>query len=148
MLLSISMYLTLKNITKYLFIIYLLILMRITVFRDSIVDLNFFNGSINMHFFIEYLPLLKYNFSYFVYLFFGNIVWFIPLGFFLVFFKNLSIKKVLLIGFCLSLFIEIMQYILSTGISEFDDLILNSIGTFVGAYLATIWRNKNEEKTK
>ncbi len=32
----------------------------------------------------------------------------------------------------LSLFIEIMQYVWGVGISEIDDLILNTFGAFIG----------------
>jgi len=148
MILSISMNYDSRSIKDYLFILYVFILLRITIIRDNIIPLRLFDGHINYVVFKEYLPLLKYNLSYFIYFFFGNIAWFIPLGFFLNYYKKIKFKKTIIIGFTLSLFIEILQFVFSTGISEFDDLILNSIGTMVGCLIGMYWSKRNERKIK
>jgi glycopeptide antibiotics resistance protein len=63
----------------------------------------------------------------------GNIFIFIPLGIYLSLFKN--DKRVitnLLFIFIMSLFIEIIQGILGIGASDIDDIILNSLGGWIG----------------
>lgn len=67
-----------------------------------------------------------------------NILLFIPFGFFSAWrftFDNL-IYKVTIIGASASLFIEITQFILPFGrTSNIDDIILNTLGTLIGAYM-------------
>ena len=64
---------------------------------------------------------------------FGNILLFLPLAFFLIrLFKIQEIKTILLIGFLLSLWIEITQYLFILGVSDIDDILLNVLGTYLG----------------
>ncbi len=49
-----------------------------------------------------------------------------------------SIWLIVLTGFAFSLIIESMQYFWGTGISEADDLILNTLGTFIRAMLGRL----------
>jgi glycopeptide antibiotics resistance protein len=71
-----------------------------------------------------------------------NILLFVPFGFFLTL-KKSSYKKrlklfVILMGFLFSLFIEMVQFSIPIGRSaDIDDVILNTIGTFLG-YI--IWK--------
>lgn len=71
----------------------------------------------------------------------GNIVVFMPIGTFSLFFiKNTSFYQVFVIGFCSTLFIEMMQLFLSINgvISrsfDVDDLLLNTIGVILGYYI-------------
>jgi VanZ family protein len=73
-----------------------------------------------------------------------NILGFVPFGFFLVAWlrlaKNLPAPGVyalsLLIGFCLSLAIELAQTYIPTRDSSFKDVFSNTIGTAAGAFLA------------
>ena len=83
-----------------------------------------------MSLFQSYIPLIQEkNWFRIIYLFGGNIVWFIPLGMYLQWFKSKrSLWEIVVFGFLFSFFIETMQYILSSGVSELDDLILNTIG--------------------
>lgn len=65
----------------------------------------------------------------------GNIVIFIPLGTYLLLFKNN--KKVitnLLFIFIVSLFIEIIQGLFGIGASDIDDVILNCLGGLIGIF--------------
>ena len=71
-----------------------------------------------------------------VYLFLGNVIWFIPMGYYFVQRKKLPVLQTVLIGFLVSLLIETLQYVLGTGVSELDDLILNTFGCMTGALLA------------
>ncbi|MEH2929030.1 VanZ family protein [Candidatus Ventrimonas sp. KK005] len=69
-----------------------------------------------------------------MYLFVGNIVWFIPFG---AFWYGIGIRRdmrrILLLGFLFSLTIETLQFVFGTGVTELDDLILNTFGVWVGA---------------
>lgn len=75
--------------------------------------------------------------NYFLINFLGNIIMFMPIGFFLPLLWDLSNKKVIVIGFCFSLFIECCQLFLTRG-TDIDDLILNTIGTILGLLLYRI----------
>lgn len=71
------------------------------------------------------------NINYFLINFIGNIVMFMPIGFFIPLLWNLENKKIIIIGFCSSLFIETCQLFLARG-TDIDDLILNTIGVYFG----------------
>lgn len=116
--------------------VYLLVLLKITVFRAGISLSNLFrNGIVIYDFFAGYLEMIRYGmFFEFIYLFVGNIIWFVPFGFLLpCLSKRFStFPRVLLSGLFLSLVIEFLQYAFGTGISEADDLILNTLGALIG----------------
>lgn len=61
----------------------------------------------------------------------GNILMFMPMGFFLPLLKKLNFPATVLYGFTFSLLIEIAQLPLER-VSDVDDLILNTTGTVVG----------------
>lgn len=121
-----------KKLPIILLTIYLITLLMITIFRPWRGSYHFMGGTLNLTLFEGYGDIIRASIPRFIYLFFGNIVWFVPLGFYLSFVKKASVLKALLFGFLLSLFIETTQYILGTGISEIDDLILNTFGSLVG----------------
>ena len=126
-----------------LFICYLAVLLRITVFRSGFGAHGFCtDGKINLKLFEAYIPLIQtHDWDRFVYLFVGNLIWFVPLGMYVRYRKT---KKGILwaaaLGLVLSLLIETMQYIFGTGISELDDLILNTAGAALGALFLHIYR--------
>ncbi|MGN1305224.1 MAG: VanZ family protein [Oscillospiraceae bacterium] len=63
--------------------------------------------------------------------FLGNIGLFLPLGVYLSFSKNS--KQTIIRVFLFSLVAEIIQLILNLGTFDIDDIILNTIGGFIGA---------------
>ena len=76
-----------------------------------------------------------------------NVFLFVPLGMSLVFVVKGSIFKrillTMLVGFLLSASVETVQFFLSLGMAETDDVICNTVGTLVGstAYsLSLLWR--------
>lgn len=76
-----------------------------------------------------------------------NVFLFFPLGMSLIFvFSGRSVKRFLmtiLIGFILSATVEAIQYFCSLGMAETDDVICNTLGTFIGscAYpLSLFWK--------
>ena len=69
--------------------------------------------------------------QYFLINFLGNVILFVPFGLIIPLLWNISGKKTLLIGFGISLFIEICQLFLTRG-TDVDDLILNTTGVLLG----------------
>lgn len=65
----------------------------------------------------------------------GNIALFVPVGF--VAYRG-SVARAVLAGAGFSLGIEAAQYIFALGYSDFDDLLWNAVGAWVGAGLASI----------
>ena len=74
-----------KTKDKYLlafFLIYMVVLFRITVFRSTFSLYHVMeNGTINLSLFQDYIPFIRQERWFLVlYLFVGNIIWFVPLG--------------------------------------------------------------------
>ena len=62
-----------------------------------------------------------------------NIVVFIPVGLLLgIAFKEIKWYRVLLLSSLLSILIEILQFVLNKGFSEFDDVFYNTAGGMLG----------------
>lgn len=87
------------------------------------------------------------NISYFIISFIGNIIIFIPLGILIPLLYKISSKKVILIGFLISLSIEIIQLFLKRG-TDIDDLILNTLGVFIGTLIYKKIGGKHENWKK
>jgi glycopeptide antibiotics resistance protein len=98
-------------------------------------DNIFLNGTVIAKPFTGYIEMILDNKWYqFTYLFVGNIIWFVPFGILLPLITKIKISflRMGLYGLMLSLIIEVSQFIFGTGISEIDDLILNTLGAIVG----------------
>ena len=132
-----------RKISDILFLVYIAVLVNITVIRHF----QFGERSVNLTLFTEYLPVLHNSLYRFAYLFLGNIIWFMPLGFYLVFCRKLKVRHAVVCGLLFSLFIEVMQYVLGTGIAELDDLILNTFGSFLGAAAGHAVQNHQTGRT-
>ena len=65
----------------------------------------------------------------------GNLAWFVPLG---VLLRRRSGLVALLAGAGASICIELMQYLLMTGMSDVDDVLLNALGALMGWGLARL----------
>lgn len=69
----------------------------------------------------------------------GNVALFVPFGilaYILLVRRSAAVRRTALVGFVVSLTIEISQYIFALGYTDVDDLILNTLGAFLGALLA------------
>jgi len=123
----------LKLLIAILFIFYIALILNITIFRSESIR------EINIYPVVMLIKIYKNcGVTEFLYLVLGNIGWFCPSGFILpLLFKNMNLKKVMLFTFLFSLSIEISQYVFSVGYTELDDLILNTLGGFLG-YLAYV----------
>lgn len=69
----------------------------------------------------------------------GNLIWFVPLGFILCGRRG---WQVLLCGAALSACIELSQYLLMTGVTDIDDVILNALGAWLGREICRIITKK------
>lgn len=67
----------------------------------------------------------------------GNILAFMPLGFLypIIYKKVNHYKKILIVSFILTIFIEIVQYIAGVGTCDVDDVLLNVLGGLIGYIL-------------
>jgi glycopeptide antibiotics resistance protein len=82
----------------------------------------------------------------------GNIVIFIPLGIYLPLFKkDKRVVDNLIFIFIVSLFVEIIQWLLGIGVSDIDDIILNCLGGWIGIlgykFLLSILRDEKKVHT-
>lgn len=77
----------------------------------------------------------------------GNCIWFVPLGILLpALYRNYRkhMGRVVFIGMVVSTTIEILQFILCTGVTDIDDVIFNTIGTAMGYILWVVFdRGRN-----
>lgn len=139
-----------KKIKRYvpptLFVLYLAVLLCITVIRPGSGGYRFMGGSLHLTVLADYVPIFHNSIPWFLYLFVGNIVWFLPFGYYLTRFHLISVCRAVFYGFLFSLFIEIMQYVLGTGISEPDDLILNTLGSLLGSLIGQMGRSLAEKR--
>ena len=133
----------LKILIWIIAVIYIAVLLKITVFRADFLEHKLFSNG-----YLQYIPFLNYihimgdgRWLYFLYLFGGNIAWFMPLGFLLPILMRScgTFAKILSSGFLLSLTIEFLQFVFGTGISELDDVILNTLGTMLGFVVYRIY---------
>ena len=130
---------TAKTVLWGLLLLWLMMLLRITVFRSDFGQHPLFrDGQILWVPFVSLYRILRNSLSYFLYLFVGNLIWFVPLGFLLPVLTGLR-GKVLLVGLGLSLVIEVSQFVFGTGVTEVEDLILNTLGTGIGYGIYRIW---------
>ncbi len=64
----------------------------------------------------------------------GNVIWFLPFGILIpaLFRSKRKLYKTVIVAIITSFSIESLQYILCTGVSDIDDIILNTIGAGIG----------------
>ncbi len=81
----------------------------------------------------------------------GNILIFIPFGTFLMIYsKDKKPVKIVLATFIMSIGVEIIQFIFALGVTDIDDIILNTIGGLAGVFFYQILRLlvKDDRKIK
>lgn len=84
---------------------------------------------------------ISHNLNYFLISFYYNIFIFIPVGFLVSLIWNMKDKNVILIGFLISLSIELTQLFLKRT-TDIDDLILNTLGVIIGLLISKRIKNK------
>ena len=137
-----------RRIGTLLFLIYLAALLRLTVLRDGAFSHALFSGQLNLRPGYEYMRLISWgSYGRAAYLFFGNIGWFMPLGLYLHA-RGWDFPACTLAGLLLSLLIECAQFVLGCGISEIDDLLLNTLGAMAGYACLPLARKIGRRLTK
>ena len=128
-----------KKLRWILSLLWLAALLRITVFRNGCFSNGLFSGRLEWDAFAYYAKLARVgNWRYFSYLFVGNLIWFAPAGV-LTRLRGGKLWQAALAGLGLSLFVETAQFILGSGVSELDDLILNTCGAVLGCAAASLF---------
>ncbi|MEY8337417.1 VanZ family protein [Lachnospiraceae bacterium 62-35] len=141
-----------KNITKkqklgwVLFIMYLVLLVYFMFFAESFgrtvhtrdeyaYNLTLFKEIRRFYVYREQLGMKAFFLNIF-----GNVIGFIPCGFFLPVISRRSRKwyNTFLLSFCLSLSIETVQLVFRVGSFDVDDLFLNTMGGITGFCLYRI----------
>lgn len=144
-----------RELYLWALVFYLCLLFSLTALRNIYwpsqlwAQLQLPHGTINTTPFVETWKLTrgasKFDFLYNLY---GNILWFIPLGFsYGVRLKDnrrwlpVQFLQVYLLGVGVSLTIEMLQFLLSTGIADIDDVTFNALGCLVGFVVYLIWHS-------
>lgn len=117
---------------RLLCVAYLAALIEITVLRGGVDWAAVFTGERAVP---QIVPLrttlgeLRSGVWAFTYHTLGNLLWFAPLGLLL---RRRKPWRALLAGAALSAAIELAQYLLLTGTTDIDDLLLNALGALLG----------------
>lgn len=135
-----------KIIGMLLFIIYLILLSYFLFFAESFGrDTSSSLHSYNLELFKEirrfYIYRQKLGMSAFLINIFGNILAFLPFGFFrpIIGRRRHSFIRTLIQGFLFSLIIEIIQISLNVGSFDVDDIFLNTVGCIIGYILFVLF---------
>ncbi|GLC81225.1 VanZ family protein [Lacrimispora brassicae] len=141
------------------FVIYLIALFKITVFKYPNTFSNMLKGELSGVRSLNLIPFVTIS-EYFRFIIsgnkiigisniLGNLIIFFPLGFIsaLLFPKMRKLTRILILAFVFSLVIEVCQYIFACGSTDIDDLILNVLGGMAG-YLVYILISRSLEPKK
>lgn len=127
-----------REIAINIFFVYFLILINLTICKMNMLQINLENNFyVNYIPFVETINLFKNEFMGIgnaLYNVIGNIVLFIPVGFFIpmLFNKKNNILLIALYGFLVSLTIEVIQLCTAFNLTDVDDLIFNTLGAVLG----------------
>lgn len=139
-----------KRISKRKLVLYgATIMYAVIVFGAVFLSRGGFYGVTNLHLFSSYFEAYhKMEASLFRNIIL-NILLFVPFGFLLPHYSD-KFKKIYIavpIGFCVSLMIELIQYITKIGIFELDDIFNNTVGVWIGyGVYMVVYRLKHKEK--
>lgn len=124
-----------RTAADLLFVFYLALLLRLTVFRNDFSWDNFMlGGQLNLVVFRQLIHVIRNGGAYYFFrLFLGNIAAFLPFGAYLAFRTKRPVAVILLAGALLSASVEALQFMFDVGFTEIDDIILNTLGTLLGA---------------
>ena len=131
-----------RAVSKILFVAYLLVLLWLVLFKFSYdpfgVIRDYQARSLNL------IPFAWARSGEVI----SNLVAFIPFGVMLgVNFKQVAFKWKLALVFAFSLAVETIQYVLAMGASDITDLIMNTLGGFVGLSAYALASKQRETRT-
>ena len=119
-----------KELFIYIFICYLMCLFYVVTFKDADVPVLGFN-------IIPFKEMFRYPIGSIAFIknVLGNMIMFVPLGFFIPYIsKKSKVIWIIIITFIISLTIEFVQSRIGR-IFDIDDIILNIIGGVIGGYM-------------
>lgn len=131
-------------IAVFIFVVYIVVLFYLLFFAESM-------GRTNRHFSYNVKPFKeikrfyeyrnKIGMEYFILNVFGNIVAFVPFGFFLpeINKKFSNVFVVVAAGLLFSLGVELLQLHYHIGSFDVDDIFLNTSGTFAGYIIFKVY---------
>jgi glycopeptide antibiotics resistance protein len=131
-----------RAVSRTLFAAYILILLWLVLFKFSYdpvgVIRNFQTRSLNL------IPFAYANKSEVI----SNIIAFIPFGVMLgVNFRDVAFKYKIAFIFAFSLAVEIIQYVLAIGATDITDLIMNTLGGFIGLSIYAVASKRTDDRT-
>jgi glycopeptide antibiotics resistance protein len=124
------------SVGRLLSVFYISSLIEITVLRGGIAWNGLFDAERPM---VQWMPFkttldeFKSGTWPFIYHVIGNLAWFIPLGLIM---RRKSTWMALLAGILISVAIECLQWVFMTGMTDIDDVIINTGGTLTGYLLS------------
>ncbi len=118
-----------KELITLFFIVYILCMFQVVTFQDV--------SNIGTNNYVPFREILRYNYGsrLFIKNIIGNMVMFVPYGFFVAYYsKSQSYKNALALIFIASLVIEVTQLAIGR-VFDVDDILLNVIGGSIGFIL-------------
>ncbi len=137
----------LKIITSLLFICYLILLVWIILFKlqFTISDIDHIRSVNLIPFYYSTVVVNRFHLREII----DNVIIFVPFGVLLsMLYDKMRVGKKIIVIFCTSLFLEIMQFILSIGSTDVTDLITNSFGGITGIVLYGLLLKVIKDKLK
>lgn len=126
-------------------LLYFSALYHITIIRNGIVWERIATGSFSS---IQWIPMVELisilhnSIPTFLYNVIGNLIWFVPLGYLGSYIHSeYCLWKAVRLGSLVSLSIECLQFLFVNGISDIDDILLNTLGTMLGYGLWKLYQN-------
>ncbi len=138
---NIVLFLRKKRLVNALFVVYLLLVLRLTVFRPGFWPLHLFRGwtaSEPWNYYLSFIQQGRWDLLWmdFLWNYPGNIVGFLPLGGWLVWRDRCCpLWKAAGVGLVLSLFIETSQCVFGVGTVSVSDLMTNTLGAWLGGWV-------------
>ncbi|MBQ7645946.1 MAG: VanZ family protein [Clostridia bacterium] len=145
-----------KLVWSVLFVLYLILLLDLTVYRHRFDMSIFTSGELfqNGKLFLVPFVHMKWAYSdyppYFIMSLLENLVMFVPVGICLrrIYGERMTLTKIVVISFAISFAIEFLQYMFGTGESETDDLLINTFSAFLGGGICILTEKYLNNKGK
>lgn len=138
-----------------IFIIYLILLLRITLFKQaalynllSAIGTGVRTINIIPFYSIYEMAVSKISIGRIAENILGNIALFMPFGIILPFITTKKFKKLLTAAVIFSLSIEIIQFLFALGSTDIDDLIFNTLGAYIGLFITNTIRKKSKSNIR
>ncbi len=142
---------------KYFFVFYIITMILVAIMKITKRYTIDFIKSIGEMDYRHYNLTFNTHRSIFTYLepkiFLFNIIFFIPLGFFILYFLNQKINKnniakSILICLLIIVIKELLQFVLMTGFFDVRDILLNFIGAIIGLLIYVVIHKFNTTQKK